>query len=96
MPTSEAVTRGIRVQVESSYVPERSQPANGAWLFAYRLRLTNEGSEKVQLQGAQILRSETYVRTSQRRRMQRNAADGPFPSPRHRFHVAGRRRTRME
>ncbi len=49
MPTSEAVTRGIRVQIESTYLAERSQPENGQWLFAYRVRITNEGASTVQL-----------------------------------------------
>ena len=49
MPTSEAITRGIRVQVESRYVPERSDPAEQRWFFAYTIRISNEGSETVQL-----------------------------------------------
>ena len=47
--SSEAVTRGVRVQVESRYVAERSSPEQGQWFFAYRIRITNEGSERVQL-----------------------------------------------
>ncbi len=49
MFTSEAVTRGIRVQVTSQYVPERSDPANREWFFIYRVRVANEGSETAQL-----------------------------------------------
>jgi ApaG protein len=49
MPTSEARTRGVRVEVESSYVPERSEPADERWFFAYRIRITNEGAETVRL-----------------------------------------------
>lgn len=49
MPSSEAVTRGIRVQVESAYVPERSQPAQGEWFFAYRIRISNESRATVRL-----------------------------------------------
>jgi ApaG protein len=49
MPTSEAVTRGVRVHVESRYVPEQSDPDRGGWLFAYRVRITNEGQSTVQL-----------------------------------------------
>ena len=49
MSTSEAVTRGIKVRVEASYVPERSKPAEQNWFFAYSITITNEGEETVQL-----------------------------------------------
>lgn len=49
MPNSEAFTRGFRVQVESTFVPERSDPATKQWFFAYRIRVANEGQETAQL-----------------------------------------------
>jgi ApaG protein len=49
MFTSEAVTRGVRVHVESEYAPERSEPARNEWFFLYTVRITNEGAEAVQL-----------------------------------------------
>lgn len=49
MPMSEAVTRGVRVHVESRYVPEHSDPERGGWLFAYTVRIANEGDDTVQL-----------------------------------------------
>jgi ApaG protein len=49
MPRSEAVTRGVRVVVESSYHPERSRPADDQWFFSYTIRIANEGAETVQL-----------------------------------------------
>ena len=49
MPTSQATTRGIQVEVEARYVPERSEPARGRWFFAYHVRITNRGAERVQL-----------------------------------------------
>jgi len=49
MPTSEALTRGIRVAVESRYHPERSHPADNRWFFSYAIRISNEGDETVQL-----------------------------------------------
>jgi len=49
MPSSEAVTKGVRVEVTSSYVAERSAPEDGEWFFAYTVRITNEGSDTVQL-----------------------------------------------
>jgi ApaG protein len=47
--TSEAVTHNVRVEVESQYAPERSQPFEGEWFFLYTVRITNERNEKVQL-----------------------------------------------
>ena len=46
---SEAVTRQIRVRVETEYAPSRSNPAQNEWFFLYTIRLTNEGTETVQL-----------------------------------------------
>ncbi|HYD47755.1 MAG TPA: Co2+/Mg2+ efflux protein ApaG [Terriglobales bacterium] len=47
--TSETVTNGIRVRVWSSYVPERSEPEENQWFFAYRIQISNEGGETAQL-----------------------------------------------
>ena len=49
MMGSSATTRGIRVDVESVFVPERSDPAEKRWFFAYTIRITNESSETAQL-----------------------------------------------
>jgi ApaG protein len=46
---SEAVTRGIRVRVESRYVAERSAPREAYYFFAYHIRISNESDERVQL-----------------------------------------------
>src|SRR5438093_1838748 len=47
--TSEAVTNNVRVEVESQYAPEHSQPFDNQWFFYYTIRITNEGDETVQL-----------------------------------------------
>ena len=49
MSGSHASTRGIEVQVSARYVPERSEPKQGVWLFAYTVRIANHGDERVQL-----------------------------------------------
>ena len=49
MPQSEAMTRGIRVTVNSEYVPERSDPENELFFFSYHVQISNEGSETAQL-----------------------------------------------
>ena len=45
--TSEAVTNSVRVEVESQYAPEHSQPFESQWFFYYTVRITNEGEETV-------------------------------------------------
>jgi ApaG protein len=49
MFTSEAVTRGVRVRVQSEYAPERSDPGSNKWFFLYTITIANEGTETVQL-----------------------------------------------
>jgi ApaG protein len=49
--SSEAVTRGIRVQVQARYLPERSQPEESQWLFVYQVRIANEGDHPARLIG---------------------------------------------
>ena len=47
--TSDTTTRGIRVQVESAYVPDRSSPPEGSYFFVYHVRVSNVGEETTQL-----------------------------------------------
>jgi ApaG protein len=49
MSTSVALTRGIKVEVSARYLPERSHPGQGRWMFAYTIRITNQGDETVRL-----------------------------------------------
>jgi len=46
---SEAITNNVRVEVESQFVPDRSQPFEQLWHFMYTVRITNEGDDNVQL-----------------------------------------------
>jgi ApaG protein len=46
---SQAVTNGIRVLVRSSYIPEQSTPREHRYVFAYSIRIANEGSLPAQL-----------------------------------------------
>ena len=46
---SDTTTRGIRIQVETSYVEERSEPQAGYYFFAYRVKVSNEGQVTAQL-----------------------------------------------
>lgn len=45
----QTVTENIAVSVESSYVPEQSDPANGRYFFSYRIRIENQGTRTVRL-----------------------------------------------
>lgn len=47
--SSEAVTRHIRIRVETEFDPEFSAPGEGRWFYRYSVELTNEGAETVQL-----------------------------------------------
>ena len=46
---SEEITHGIRVRTESVYIPERSNPSQGLYFFAYTITITNEGEAPAQL-----------------------------------------------
>ncbi|HEY5616399.1 MAG TPA: Co2+/Mg2+ efflux protein ApaG [Vicinamibacterales bacterium] len=46
---SDTTTRGIRIQVTSTYLPERSSPRDCQYLFAYHIRISNVGTETAQL-----------------------------------------------
>ncbi|CAI5516816.1 unnamed protein product [Closterium sp. Naga37s-1] len=47
--TSDTLTEGVRVVVRSVYVRHRSDPDRSHFFFAYRVRITNEGSRVVRL-----------------------------------------------
>lgn len=46
---SSAVTRGIRVDVQSEHLEDRSEPESDQWFFAYHIRISNESAETVRL-----------------------------------------------
>jgi ApaG protein len=46
---SNAITNGIRVTVSSAYVPGQSAPKSRRYVFAYTVRITNEGTETAEL-----------------------------------------------
>ena len=48
-PISDAITEGVRVEVLSRHSPEHSRPSQDEWVFQYTVRITNQGSEPVQL-----------------------------------------------
>ena len=46
---SDTTTNGIRVQVSTKYLKERSSPRDHEYLFAYFIRISNVGDETAQL-----------------------------------------------
>ena len=49
LPVYEAVTQGVRVQVQVFWLPDQSEPDEHTYCWAYRIRIGNDGSEPVQL-----------------------------------------------
>jgi ApaG protein len=47
--SSTALTEGIRITVRSSYLAEQSAPRASRYVFAYTVRIANEGNEPAQL-----------------------------------------------
>ena len=47
--TSKETTRGVRVEVESRFLREKSDPGRNRWFFAYDIRISNDGDDVVQL-----------------------------------------------
>src|SRR5437868_8579938 len=48
-PISEAVTNDVQVEVLSRHAPENSRPEFDEWVFQYTVRITNMGTDTVQL-----------------------------------------------
>lgn len=46
---SSAVTEGIRVSVQATYVAEQSAPRSKRYVFAYTVKIANEGGAPAQL-----------------------------------------------
>ncbi len=44
-----ATTRAIRVTVRPQYLPDQSDPGKSQYVWAYQVRIENEGEETVQL-----------------------------------------------
>jgi len=46
---SDTTTNGIRVQVSSQFLPDRSSPKEQQYVFAYHITITNVGTDTAQL-----------------------------------------------
>ena len=47
--TSDTTTRGIRIEIHSEFLAERSSPREEQYLFQYHVRISNVGTETAQL-----------------------------------------------
>jgi ApaG protein len=77
---SDATTRGIRIEVESEYLADRSDPAAHEYYVAYHVRISNVGSEISQLE------SREWIITDGNGHVERVKGPGvvgdyPVPSP---------------
>lgn len=48
-PHYRETTRGVTVSVQTAYLAEQSDPDEGSWVWAYKVRIENAGPETVQL-----------------------------------------------
>ena len=46
---SDVTTEGIRIRVGAQYLPDRSDPVIGQFIYAYRVLISNEGTQSAQL-----------------------------------------------
>ncbi len=46
---SNLLTKGINIQVEPEYIPQRSDPTKPIYYFAYHITITNESEKIIQL-----------------------------------------------
>ena len=64
-PLSDATTSGIRVEVLSRYSPENSRPFQNTWVFQYTVRITNQGSDTVQLLSRHWIITDAFGQTEE-------------------------------
>ena len=69
-PTSFAVTEGIRVRVQSLYLPDQSSPRDDRYVFAYTITISNESARTAQL------RTRHWVITDSRGTVEEVRGDG--------------------
>jgi ApaG protein len=62
-PMSDAVTENVRVEVLSRHSPENSRPQEGEWVFEYTVRITNQGTQTVQLMSRHWIITDALDRT---------------------------------
>lgn len=60
---SDTITKGVRIQVSSRYVPERSDPPKHEFFFAYEVRISNVGTEPVKLESRHWIVTDAFGKT---------------------------------
>src|ERR1700690_271861 len=74
-PLSLAVTEGIRVRVQSLYLPDQSSPRDDRYVFAYTITISNESARTAQL------RTRHWVITDGRGVIEGGRGDGVVGEP---------------
>ena len=69
-PTSSALTEGIRVTVQSLYLPDQSMPHDAQYVFAYTVAISNVGATTAQL------RTRHWIITNGKGEVEEVAGDG--------------------
>ena len=62
---SEALTAGIRVNVESMYLRRQSQPESERYIFIYVVKITNESDRTIQLLDRHWVITDAYGRVEE-------------------------------
>ncbi len=52
---SDAVSDGVRVETHPHFVPDYSDPGGSRFVFGYRVRITNDSSERVSLRSRHLI-----------------------------------------
>ncbi len=47
--SSDVITDGVRIQAAAQYLPEESKAAEGKFVFAYKITMTNLGEQRARL-----------------------------------------------
>jgi ApaG protein len=56
----EAITHGIRIQVEPAYVRDQSNPRENYYYFSYKVRISNVSERRVQLLSRHWIITDAY------------------------------------
>ncbi len=48
-PASSSLTEGIRIEAAAQYLPDKSEPDQRHYLYVYRIRMVNEGTQRAKL-----------------------------------------------
>ncbi len=65
MPVQKQITIQFKVEIKTFYIEAESKPDAGYFLFAYRIKLTNEGNQSAQLMSRHWIITDAYDQTEE-------------------------------